>query len=636
MTLNARQIERTIASCVRVLKPPPSLTVTEWADKFRYLSSEASAESGKYYSARAPYQRDPMNDFNDRSVERIILKWGSQLGKTEVLNNMAGYVIDQDPGPALMVQPTEQMARTWSTDRLTPMMRDTPALSHIFGRKKLKTSDNRLLYKAFPGGHITLAGANAPANLASRPIRYLFLDEEDRFPLSAGREGSPKSLSIKRTETFHNKKIVECSTPTVKGKSEIEHSYDQSSQASFHMPCPGCGEDVLLEFEHCKFERDANKELIPDSVHFVCEHNGCIIEEHHKPKMLAEGHWVHLYPDRKYRGYYLNSFYSPWKKWASIIDDFLEAKDLPDKLKTWINTTLAKTWDESQAGEGVEAETLSERTEEYAAPIPKGVYMLTAAVDVQDDRLEVEVLGWGMNYETWSIDYRVIWGDPASSDVWDSLDDILTSDYQHELGVSLKPAITLIDVGGHHSESVYQFVKKKSAQKRRVYGCRGSSTRNRPIFDKISRNNSYNVRVCYIGTDTAKELIYSYLAKDSPGAGYMHHPHHYDDTYFAQLTAERKVLTYEKGKSVVKWDLPSGKRNEALDLKVYNFAAYRVLKPDMAKVRARFLARSEKKSDHKPDEPSQNESEKAEPVRKKRPVKRKRKKSNYVKGWNSI
>lgn len=600
------------------------MSVSEWADAERYLSSESSAEPGKWYTDRAPYQRGVMDAINLPSVHTIVFMASAQVGKTEIINNMLGFFIDKDPCPMLLIQPTLEMAETWSKDRLVPMVRDTPCLSD---RIKIKGRDggNTILHKNFPGGHITMAGANSPASLASRPVRLVCFDEVDRFPSSAGVEGDPINLGMKRATTFWNRKIIMVSTPTIKGKSRIESAYEDSDKRVYKVPCPHCDEMDEIKFANL---RRPHEDAQPDEWEYICPHCGAEIEERYKISMLRKGQWVARNPFRGVAGFYINEMYSPWVSWREIIANFLEAKKLPDTLKTFINTSLAETWNEDNEGESLEADDIHARCEVYNAQVPAPVLLLTAAVDVQDDRLEVEILGWGEDRETWSIDHHVLWGDPSSSDVWNALTDILTAEYEHEYKIKIKITISVIDCGGHFADAVYEYTKKKQQQGMRVYAVRGASTRGRPIFDKMSRNNSYKVKVFYVGTDTAKELIYSYL-KISRGAGCMHHPQHYDEVYFQQLTAEKKVQSFDKGRSVIKWVCKKGQRNEALDLKVYNFAAYHIIKPNMANVKLRFLDAVERQALHAKGDAADNQEVRTV----KRPSIARRRKGGFVKSW---
>lgn len=558
-----------------------------------------------------------MDAFSDKNTEVVVVMTSSQVGKTEILNNVVGNFIDVDPAPMLIVQPTLEMAHAWSKDRLDPMLRDTPALNKIIDVKK-RDGENTILHKRFPGGQLTIAGSNSPSSLASRPVRVVLLDEVDRYDRSAGKEGDPAKLAIKRTTAFYNKKIGYFSTPTVLGSSRIHEAYQETDQRVYKVPCPHCGEFQQLTWSQIAWEADdiAN-------AYYVCVENGCIIEHHDKIRMLRRGIWEAQKPFNGKAGFFINELYSPWVDWATMAANFLEARKLPEQLKVFVNTSLAELWDEERAGEGLEADEVANRAEKYNAQVPSGVYLLTASVDVQDDRLEIEVKGWGMDEENWSIAYIVLHCDPGKKESWNELDDILEDEYKHELGVKIKISCTCIDSGGHYAEEVYQYCKKKAAQKKRVYAIKGSSQRGQPIVIKWSRNNSLRVKLFMLGVDTAKETIYSRLKIKNPGAGYFHFPLHYDDDYFDQLTSEKKVQTYERGRPVIKWMKPKSRRNEALDLNVYNLAAYKILKPSMQKVKERFLARVKKREDSEPVENVENRDIKSQIVKRRKVTRRK-------------
>jgi phage terminase large subunit GpA-like protein len=586
-----KNLQEIIRKIQESLKPPPKLSVSEWADSYRYLSPESSAEAGKWNTDKAPFQRGIMDAFSDKRTHTIVVKASAQVGKTEIINNIVGYTVDKDPSPLMVVQPTLNMAHTWSRDRLAPMLRDSPVLAEKMSFNS-RDAENSVLKKTYPGGHITVSGSNSPSSLASRPIRMVLLDEVDRYPISAGGEGDPAQLAVKRTTTFWNKKIVYVSTPTIKDESKIDAVYQASDQRVFKVPCPHCA--VYQELSFWQITRP-HKGAEPYLWFYVCKECGAEIEERYKIKMLGRGIWEAQRPFNGIAGFWIHEVYSPWVRWEDMVADFLEAKKLPDTLKVFINTSLGELWDEEENGEGIKAEGIEARKETYASEVPEGVYIITAAVDVQDDRLEIEFLGWGLDRETWSIDYIVKWGDPGIPDIWLELDEIIEKTFTHSSGMQMQATITCIDAGGHHTESVYKYVKKKAKQRKRVYAVRGHSVRNQPLLAKISKNNAYKVKVHYIGTDTAKEMIYSYLRVAEVGPGYMHHPDKYDAEYFKQLTSEKKKVVYQKGRTVTTWDKPKHKANEALDVKVYNFAAFWILKAtNMLTIRKNFEARVDK------------------------------------------
>lgn len=531
-----------------------------------------------------------MDACNDPETEIVVIKSSAQIGKTELLNNVVGYHVDYDPSPILILQPTLDMAQTYSKDRLAPMIRDTPALRFKVKPAKSRDSGNTLLHKPFPGGHITMAGANSPASLASRPIRLLLCDEVDRYPISAGTEGDPVSLARKRTTTFWNRKIIMVSTPTIKGVSRIDDEFELSDKRQYHVPCPHCEEMQPLVWANIVFD-PAN----PDEAHYACV-NGCVIDEKDKPWMLKHGEWVPQANFSGRAGFHINELYSPWVRWQEVVKSFLEAKDRPEKLKTWTNTSLGECWEDK--GESIEHADLMSRVESYDADsLPDDILFITAAADVQGDRIEALSQGWGRDYEHWDIEHKIFWGDPAKKQVWQELDAWLLTNYQ-VAGRGLKAACTTVDSGGHHTDHVYNFCKAR--QGRRVFAIKGSSTYYAPIASKPSQTGRQRVMLYQVGTDTAKDtIILSWLRTDEPGPGYIHFPVDADEEYFRQLTAEERKTVYHRGNKRLKW-VKKRERNELVDLHVYNYAAYVILAPDVEAIAAK---RNPPKPEPKPTQP---------------------------------
>jgi phage terminase large subunit GpA-like protein len=463
------------------------------------------------------------------------------------------------------------------------MLRDTYVLKGLVKDPRTRDSGNTLLHKRFPGGHITMAGANSPASLASRPIRLVLCDEVDRYPVSAGTEGDPVSLAKKRTTTFWNRKILLTSTPTIKGASRIESAFEQSDQRRFYVPCPQCGEKQTLKWQQVKWEqgdpKDGDEKHKPETAAYICEHNGCIIGDADKADMLLKGEWIAEAPFNGVVGFHLNELYSPWVTFAQMVAEFLKAKKLPETLKTWVNTSLGETWEES--GESVEADVLLQRKESWGKDAPEPVVLVTAGVDVQGDRLEVEVKGWGLGEECWSLDYRVFYGDPTQSMVWQELDAFLLQPIRSKLGVNLNIACVCVDSGGHHTQAVYEFCGARAV--RGVFAIKGISQTAKPLVGRPSKNNRYKLRLYPIGTDTAKEVIFSRLRLTEPGAGYFHFPLERDREYFLQLTGEKQVTRFAKGASKREW-IKTRARNEVLDCTVYALAAFKLLNPNLAKL----------------------------------------------------
>jgi phage terminase large subunit GpA-like protein len=564
------------------LEPPPQITVSEWADRFRMLSPEASAEPGQWATARAPYQREVMDALNDDDVHTIVMMSSAQVGKTEILLNTIGYLIDLDPCAVLVVQPTLEMAEAFSKDRLEPMLRDSPALRSKVSVGK-RDASNTIRHKAFPGGQITLAGSNSPAGLASRPIRIVLADEVDRWDVSD--EGDPLALASRRTATYWNAKHIVVSTPTIRGGSRIEAKFEESDQRRCYLPCPHCATRHVLTWQYVKWT-DRN----PETAHLVCPECGAVIDEAGRAVMLQSPEWRATAPFRGIAGFHLWEGYSPWRRLADIVADFLEAKKSADTLQVFVNTSLGESWEEQ--GEQAEGHVLLARRKPYPAQVPLGACCLTMGVDVQDSRLEALVIGWGPGEEAWIVETFDFPGDPQRPEPWTGLDLVLAQSFTHESGALLTVSATCIDTGGHRTDYAYDYVRHRTHQ--RVHAVKGIGG-DHPIVSAPSRRGSGTERrkvdLYSIGVDQAKAVIYSRLKVTEPGAGYVHLPLPHqlpdktfrfgvDEEFVAQLTAEKLVTKHRNGIATKQW-VRTRPRNEALDMFVYGLAGLRLLRPNL-------------------------------------------------------
>lgn len=584
-----KKITEVIRSALGAFRPPPELLPSEWADRERYLSAESSAAPGKWDTSRAPYAREPMNCVKEEDVHEMVLMWSAQVGKTEILNNLIGYHSHHDPCPMLIVQPTLGMASAYSKDRLSPMIRDTPALREIFGEEKSRSSGNTVLHKKFPSGQLTLSGANSPASLASRPVRLVGLDEIDRFPASAGSEGDPVSLAVKRTTTFFNWFAAMVSTPTIEGASRIKQAWDKSDQRRYYLHCPGCGDQFALRFSDAgttsEFWKDIKYRTLkwdagkPETAHVVCEACGMVIDHSMKFEMLSNGVWIKGRPEVKgIAGFHLNELYSPWKSWEAIVRDFLNAKGNPETLKTFINTSLGETW--QIQGDAPEWKRLYDRREEYSSnTIPAGVKFLTCAVDVQKNRIELEIRGWGANCESWSIDYRVFHGDTSTDEAYEPLDKVLNERWKDAEDQDIGVLRLAID-SGYRTHSVYKWARKYPRSK--VMVIKGVDELDR-IFEMPKQTTDWSrFPVWKVGVSTTKRELYGWLRQEIPSDeeilkdgypyGFIHFPKDYPEEYFKMLTAEVEDVKNIRGFPTYIW-IKRYDRNEALDLAVYNRAA---------------------------------------------------------------
>ena len=553
-----------------------------------------------------------MDAMSDPAVESVVFMSAAQVGKTELLLNGIGFYITHDPAPMLCLQPTLEMAQAFSKDRLATMLRDSPVLKDKVRDPRARDSGNTTLHKIYPSGHITICGANSPSSLASRPIRVVFADEIDRYPVSAGSEGDPVALAKKRSATFFNRKLVLCSTPTVKGASRIESAYEESDQQRYVVPCPDCGEKDFLKWANVQWPE--NK---PEKAVYVCQECGSAWDESARQRAIRKGEWVATAPFTGVAGFHLSGLYSPWITLSEAAREFLAAKKLPEQLRVFVNTYLAETWED--AGEQLEHTAIADRREDedWTECLPSEVVLLSAGVDVNDGFLTAEVVGWGRDEESWSVDYVTLYGEPSAPQIWNELDDFLKNTYPHPSGVDLPIRATCVDSGGHFTQAVYNFCRSREG--RRVFAIKGVGGEGKALVGRPSKNNIGKIRLFPVGVDTAKELIYSRLKIVDYGPGFLHFPVR-DDEYFRQLTAEKIITKYSQGRAKRAW-VKTRPRNEALDVRVYAIAAFALLNTNINQVAARFS-----ESVKKPEA-----VEKAEPVY--RPPTRTRSKSGFVNSW---
>jgi phage terminase large subunit GpA-like protein len=564
------------------LKPPPKLSLSEWAENYAYLSPETSAEAGKFRSFG--YQTGMMDAVTDPSVRQVTVIKSARVGYTKLLDHVVGYFIHQDPSPVLIVQPRVEDAEDYSRTEIAPMLRDTPVLAEISGDLKAKDSNQRILKRVFRNGSsVSFVGANSPGGFRRITARIVAFDEVDGYPPDgAGSEGDQIALGTKRTESFWNRKIILGSTPTIKGRSRIEKAWLESDQRRFHVACPQCGHEQVLKWQNLHWKKDQDEagkvvKHYPETAHFVCEAKGCVIEEHDKPSMVDGGRWIAGASSHGHAGFHIWAAYSlfPNAAWRYLVEEFLRVHKDPSLLQTFVNLVLGETWEEP--AERVDTNLLSNRAEAYdALTLPDDVVAVTAGVDVQDDRLEVQIIGWGAGEESWPCLYEVLHGDPAQGKVWGELDAILTETLRAESGQQFKIKSVCIDTGGHHGAMVYSFCR--SRRMRRVFAIKGVQGP-KPIWPKRASRSRSNEAVFAIGVDTAKDAIYGRLRIQKPGPGYVHFPADdgFGDDYFAQLTVERVLTRYRQGRPYRVWDCPKGRRNEALDTFVYALAALKAL-----------------------------------------------------------
>lgn len=586
------------------IRPEPHLTVSEWADKHRRLPQRSSAEPGPWRTARTPYLQEPMDCLSARSpIEEVVMMFAAQLGKSETLLNELGYIVDHAPGPTLLVQPTVELAKRFSRQRVNPLFELTPQLVGKVAEVKSRDARGSMLQKEFLGGLLIITGANSAVGLRSMPARYLLFDEIDGYPADVDDEGDPIGLAEARQRTFARKKTLKCSTPTLAGLSAIEAAYLATDQRRYFVPCPLCHAYQVLRFPRLTWSKLGLK---PRQAVYLCEHCEGRIEERHKTGMLAAGEWRPTWqgplpttfggvaatastepPDPKVRGYQLGGLYAPigWLSWGKIAEDFAKKHKKPSELKLFVNTGLAETWLEK--GDSPEWRPLYDRREQYpVGTVPRGGLFLTAGVDVQKDRLIVEIVAWGRGKESWSIDYGVIPGDTANlteAGPWAQLDALLARSFAHEDGVEMAIRMLAVD-SGWNTQEVYTWAKKYPMS--RVIAIKGQETGGALIgapspveINLRGRRPIHGYKIWPVVGAIAKGELYGNLRLDPPGAGRSHPPgwcHHpqYDEDYFKQLTAEHLVSKKNKrGFTLQAWVLIPGRENHVLDARVYARAA---------------------------------------------------------------
>lgn len=566
------------------LRPDTLMTVSEWADAHRLLPKKSSAEPGPWRTDRTPYLREIMDCLSATSdVEEVVLMKAAQVGGSEVILNALGYFIDHSPGPTIVVQPTVELAKRFSRQRVDPLVTDTPRLAGKVAAPLSRDSGNTMLSKSFPGGQLIITGANSAVGLRSMPAQNALCDELDGWPLDVDEEGSPIALVEARQRTFARRKRVKVSTPTIAGRSVIEAAYEESDRRRYYVPCPHCGDYQALVFAQLKWPDGE-----PWKAAYVCAECGCEIEERHKTEMLALGEWRPDAPERvgKVRGYHLSALYAPvgWMSWGDIAMQFAAVHKNPEKFRVFVNTVLGEAW--KSKGEAPEWENLMRRRETYEiGTVPDGVLFLTAGVDVQKDRLVVEVVGWGRGKTSWSIDYGQLPGDTADLErgPWAQLDELLTRTFPHSSGAELPIRMLAVD-SGYNTQTVYAWGKKYPWS--RVVVVKGHDRGGllvgtpQPVeINYRGRKSKRGGRVWPVATTIAKSEIYGWLRLEvpvdgsAPSPGFCHFPQ-YGDEYFKELTAEQQVAhKTRKGYIRLEWEVIAGRQNHVLDARVYARAA---------------------------------------------------------------
>lgn len=603
--------------------PPPKLDVAAWARKYRFVASGTSPKPGKFIAF--PYQIEPMQSFSDPEVQVTVLQWASRTGKTEILNNLQGATIHQYPRSILIVYPTLDAAKNWRREFFDPAVEATPVLRDLIPKSRGKKGRNTTLHVQFPGGFIRGIGVNSPSGFRQIQAPVVIMDEIDAMPDTS--EGDPVSLAFRRADNYADSVQVLASTPTIAGSSRIEGWLAKSDRRNWNVPCPKCGAVQILDWQQIVWPDNQ-----PEKAELKCV-KGCTLDDNDRVRAVRAGAWEATLPFAGIRGYWLNGINTlfPAKRGFKgrlhqFASEFLQAKhsDNPkEAIRVWVNTFKAEAHTEEQSL--FDHSLLMQRREPYevdsenpaSTPLPAGVLLLTCGVDVQDNRLEAEIVGFGLGEETWGIQHAEFLGNPSTPDspgrpsVWTRLRDWLAREFRTVGGHPLHVAAVCVDTGGHHTQSAYQFVRLHGASLR-IWAVKGSSERARPIIFRSKTTRVKKVTLVMVGTDTAKEMIYSRLTITEPGPGYAHFPSCYSEEFLKQLVSEKMITVSSKGQ-LVKHFVKRGP-NEALDLRVYSLAAFKLLNANLPAI-AKNMAREVPKSPVEPEKKPEPEPEQKKPAR---------------------
>jgi len=596
--VNAETFEADLRSLWR---PPPNLSLSEWATEHARLSPESSADVGRYRPY--PYQVAILDAIGDPRVERVTIMKSARVGFTKMIDFGVAWYVAQDPCPVMIVQPTIGDAEGFSKEEIEPMIRDMPILSGLISPSSKRDGGNTILKKKFPGGVLHMVGADSPRGFRRTSIRALFMDEIDGWALSAGEEGDQIRLAVKRTETFGNRKIVEGSTPTLDTTSRIKPLFERGDQRLYFVPCPSCDKAQVLKWAQFRWT-----EGDPSTVHYECEHCGAAISHNQKRWMVEEAArrqregiegygWIAQNPSVKgHASFHLWTAYSYAANatWEHLAAEWESCAPNSEERKTFINVTLGETY--KGEGDKPDWKKLYDRREQYKADVvPAGGHILFAGVDVQRNRLEVEIVAYGPRMESWSVGYRVFGGDTSqlegTDSPWQRLGDLMSEEWEHELGGKLSIRIAAVDTGDQTS-TVYQWCARWPGS--RVMAVKGradgfSQIVGTPTQTGVTKagkkSHVASINLWPVGVSKIKEELYGWLKQEKPTAesgtelpwGWCHFPE-YPEEYFRQLSAEELVPITHRGFRKYVWEVTrKNGRNEALDCRVYARAAAYVL-----------------------------------------------------------
>lgn len=590
---NPSQIARAVRMAQKHLQPPPDLLPSEYAERAVRIPA-GNAIPGLIRFDNAPFQREPLDMTVNPDCRRITLMWGAQVGKTTLALCAQSYRIEQNPTSQMMMQPSQGDLGTWLQTKFNPMVEANKGLESLIAPPRGRKGVNNDRMKSYPGGFIMFAWSGSPKTMRGRSAPFIVCDETDGYDRTG--EGHPVSLLAQRAASFGDEGfLLEISTPSIKGASWIEDAYEQGDQRRFYVACPHCGHHQTLRWAQVKWDQHDDGEHNPASARYLCAADDCgtLWNDGERWQAIRSAErvgagWKAAKPFRGHASYHLNELNSTMRKLSHIVQSFLDKKAAND-LQTFVNVTLAETWEED--GEQISSGTLADRAYQFPAPVPHGALALTAGIDMQEDRLEVETVGWGLGEESWSVDYRVIWGDPLQQDVWDELDAYLDQTWLHQSGAQLPVLAACLDTGGRgaYTQAAYEYARGKTG--RRLFAIKGVPGWGKPIVASPSRKASgkraRKVELFPVGVDEAKIVVMRRLSIPAPGPGYCHFPLQHDAEYFAQMTAEKLVTRHVKGFPVREWH-KTRPRNEVFDCRVYALAALKIANPNLARLAKRM------------------------------------------------
>lgn len=607
---NPRAIVASIRRSQEHVRPPPDLKPSEWAEQCLRIPA-GNAIPGPIRFDNAPYQREPLDMTANPDCERITLKWGAQVGKTLTALCAQAYCVVQNPRSQIMMQPSQGDLSTWLETKWNPLVESTPELRRLMAKPRSRDGVNNQRMKSYPGGFFMFSWSGSPKTMRGRSGPFVVTDETDGYDRTA--EGHPVNLLWQRAATYGDARLLlEISTPTIKGESWIDTQYEQGDQRRFYVACPHCGHHQHLQWENVRWSKSDDGEHLPETAMYACSDCGALWNDGERIAAIRSAEsvgagWKAAKPFLGHASYHLNEMYSCFRTLGAVVKSFLEKKAAGD-LQTFVNVSLAEVWEEEN--EKVDSAGLISRAVPFKAEVPAGGVYLTAGIDMQKDRLEVEVVAWGVGEESWSVDYRVLWGNPLHGDVWADLDDHLARTWKHESGALLKISSSCLDTGGTggYTQAAYEYAKGKTG--RRLFAIKGVGGWGRPIVTSPSRKRTGRgqrpVDLFTVGTDEAKLIVSRRLGLSRPGPGYCHFPDTREPEWFKQITAEKVVTRYVKGFAVREWHQHRD-RNEAFDCRVYAYAALKIEDPPLPRLAKRLEARVAEAQEPEPAKPKRTE-----------------------------